>query len=700
MLSMGSSTADGMKRNTNSTFSITSGATAAGAPSNYNGSKWSVGGSSGYGYCDSTRSFTGIPFEEQPTTKPVKREVEGVRSITSAACGASAADPTGFYGTRLTTGSVHQMGAKSAQASAEGLGRSIMQGADASGKPVYSGMTFSTAGSHKRDDSINASTMSATMGATSRGRSGQPTTRRPRDPHQASQGEHNRSMSPSSTRHRSMSPSQRVTFGSGGGDGDGYDNSNYGEDTSRYDYRGRRDYHMDTADLLAGRPISSAHGRSRSPNAHLAKGSTLPTQHHGRRTSPDAQRRGGGGGRASSPSGSSHADESYGGGGGGDYGLTSNSSLRTAGDHTSAGQAAIDRALARAQQAAQVLAASRTSASEADPMPRAERRLLREREAAASRGEFYLNDSAPRPLSDHHTTTTTTSGYDDVEATGAETRLRLIQNTSARGSAPLPPKHISSASSVDSSTVMSTATYPDPPPQQQQQQPRKSKWATDERGQWVPSSTSGIENNTEASNVGNGGYLNDDNYADQDDNLSTTSSTFRKPPPPAAWTGGAPASTGALAEEVAKRAMGIQQRRNSGHGAGPTGYSAPAREPAAATTTMSSSSARSQSSRYQDPTTAPPSAARASLSSRAQEGTPASPPPTRARRAVVEKLLSAEAAAASGAVAENRMRRQQAKLNRLQARADQVPMGMIVTASKFTPLAFHTTQLLLSLTLS
>jgi hypothetical protein len=40
----------------------------------------------------------------------------------------------------------------------------------------------------------------------------------------------------------------------------------------------------------------------------------------------------------------------------------------------------------------------------------------------------------------------------------------------------------------------------------------------------------------------------------------------------------------------------------------------------------------------------------------------------------VEKLLSAEAAAASGAVAENRMRRQQAKLNRLQARADQVPI--------------------------
>jgi len=650
MLSMGSSTADGMKRNTNSTFGITSGATAAGAPTNYNGSKWSAGGSSGYSYYDSTRSFTGIPTEEQPATKPVKREVEGVRSITSAACGASAVDPTGFYGTRLTTGSVHQMG-KQAQTSAEGLGRSIMQGADASGKPVYQGMTFVTAGSHKRDDCITGSTMSSTMGAASRGRSGQPTTRRPRDPHGASSGpQGDRSMSPASARHRSQSPSQRVTFGGGG---EGYDDTvGAGNDNSRYDYRGRRDYHMDTADLLAGRPISSGHGRSRSPNAHLAKGGALPGQRHGRRTSPDAQRRGGGG---------SHADESY---GGGDFGLTSNSSLRTAGDHTSAGQAAIDRALARAQQAAQVLAASRTSTSDADAMPRAERRLLREREAAASRGEFYLNDRA-LPSNDHHRTS---SGYeDDVEATGAEIRLRLIQNTSARGSAPPPPKHISSASSVDSSTVMSTATYPDPP---QQQPPRKSKWAADERGQWIPNTSSGNENNTEVSNAGKGSYSND--YADNDDNLSTTSSTIRKPPPPAAWTGGAPASTGALAEEVAKRAMGIQQRRNSGHGAGPTGYSA--LPPPAAPAAMTTSTSRSQSSRYHDAAPPPPSAPRPSLASRAQEGTPASPPPIRARRAVVEKLLSAEAAAASGAVAENRMRRQQAKLNRLQARADQVPI--------------------------
>jgi hypothetical protein len=373
----------------------------------------------------------------------------------------------------------------------------------------------------------------------------------------------------------------------------------------------------------------------------------------GRHASPDPHGRGGSQPRGDSPGGA------Y----GDNYGSSSSHHLRPSAEHTSAGQAAINRALARAQQAAKVLAASRTTASgDADSaVPRAERRLLREREAAASRGEFYLSTGA----SAHHTAAS--EFHAAADASGAETRLRLIQNTALRGSAAgpaagsrataaaaaaAPGLDFSAASSVVSTAA--SATYPAPPA-------RKSKWAADERGMWsaAPPAHSG---NPNPDGGGAAGYGSDDEDRGPPASSSSgsggggvASASPSRKHVPAAWTGGAPAGMGTLAEEVAQRAVGFQQRR------------------ASSSASSSSSSSAYASSALPSPMQPPPPAHRPSLAAAAaQVGTPATPPPARARRAVAEKLLSQEAAAASGAVAENRLRRQQAKLHRMQARADQV----------------------------
>jgi len=156
MLMMGSSMAEGMKRDkgrVDGTRGILDGA-AAGRPikSTYTGTKWTVGGAAAPGYAKVGGDGTLFAGSVGGSVGAPGRGVEGVRGNTFGAGAAGASVDLGG-GTMVTSGSVHQMGRRAGHES-EGMGRSIMHGAEVTGKPIYTGATFSTGGSGPRPDAV------------------------------------------------------------------------------------------------------------------------------------------------------------------------------------------------------------------------------------------------------------------------------------------------------------------------------------------------------------------------------------------------------------------------------------------------------------------------------------------------------------------------------------------------------------------